>query len=147
MRGVATAVFGVVLCATALACGPRPYDARPPVTPAGRGGISLIGPECAGVHSCLMGQVVAAETATPLARATIFLEREDAPNAETEDDVEASVRIMRITDDEGVFTVVDAPAGRYRLAVYKEERQYEVRGLTLGEPGTTMVPVRLPKAS
>ncbi|MBL4684261.1 MAG: hypothetical protein JKY37_06710 [Nannocystaceae bacterium] len=92
-----------------------------------------------------MGQVVAAESATPLSQATIFLEREEAPDATTEDDVETSVRIMRITDDEGVFTVIDAPAGRYRLAVYKEERRYEVRGLLLDAPGTIMVPVRLPK--
>ena len=110
-----------------------------------RGGIAVIGPACAGVESCLLGQVVAAESAAPLARATIFLEREDVPNAQTEEEVEKAVKIMRITDDQGVFTVIDAPAGRYRLAVYKEERKYEVRGLDLGGPGTTMVPVRLPK--
>lgn len=125
------------------ACGP-PSSLPPPVSPTERGGIAFIGPECVGVASCLLGHVVAAETAAPMARATIFFEREDTPLAKTEEDAEAVVRIARITDEDGVFTVVDAPAGRYRLTVYKEGRKYEVRGLELGQPGTTVVPVRLP---
>ena len=137
---VAVLTAGVGLLA---ACGP-PSSLPPPVSPTERGGIAFIGPECVGVSSCLLGHVVAAETAAPMARATIFFEREDTPEAKTEADVEAVVRIARITDEDGVFTVVDAPAGRYRLTVYKEGRKYEVRGLELGQPGTTVVPVRLP---
>jgi hypothetical protein len=74
-----------------------------------------------------------------MARAAVFLEREEGPAK-----ADGPVRIVTITDDQGVFAVADAPSGRYRLAVYKEERQLEVRGLELGAPGTTMVPVRLP---
>lgn len=55
--------------------------------------------------------------------------------------------ILRLTDDQGVFTVVDAPAGRYRLSVYKDARQIVATGLELGAPGTTIVPVRLPPAT
>jgi|GEM_PF-1295700 len=137
---LAALAVGVGLLA---ACGP-PSLLPPPVSPTERGGIAFIGPACVGVSSCLLGHVVAAETAAPMARATIFFEREDTPEAKTEEDAEAVVRIARITDDDGVFTVVDAPAGVYRLTVYKEGRKYEVRGLELGQPGTTVVPVRLP---
>lgn len=140
LRARLAVLAGVGLLA---ACGP-PSSLPPPVSPTERGGIAFIGPECVGVSSCLLGHVIAAETAAPLARATIFFEREDAPEAKTEEDAEAVVRIARITDEDGVFTVVDAPAGRYRLTVYKEGRKYEVRGLELGQPGTTVVPVRLP---
>lgn len=113
--------------------------------PADRGGISVIGPQCAGVDSCLLGQVVAAENAAPLARAAVYLEREDAPDATTEADLARSVVFRCVTDEDGVFIVTDAPAGRYRLAVYAAERTYKVRGLSLGKPGTTMIPLRLPK--
>lgn len=74
-----------------------------------------------------------------MARAAVFLEREDASATDSE-----RARIMRLTDDQGVFTVEDAPVGQYRLAVYKDARSLEVRGLSLGARGTTMVPVRLP---
>ena len=74
-----------------------------------------------------------------MARAAVFLEREDAGKSEPKNE-----RIMRLTDEQGVFTVEDAPVGRYRLAVYKDARSLEVRGLSLGARGTTMVPVRLP---
>lgn len=99
-----------------------------------RGGVTFIGPRCADVRSCLVGQVTAAETAAPLSRAAVFLERED----------DSGHRILTLTDDQGVFTVVDAPSGRYRLAIYKDARRLEARGLRLGDPGTTLVPVRLP---
>jgi hypothetical protein len=110
-----------------------------PVSPAGRGGVTFIRAKCAEVQSCLLGQVVAAESSAPMARAAIFLERE------ADDSIDSSpVRILTLTDDQGVFTVVDAPQGRYRLAIYKDARRLEARGLELGAPGTVMVPVRLP---
>jgi hypothetical protein len=74
-----------------------------------------------------------------MAKAAVFLEREDVGA-----DRSGAARIMRLTDDQGVFTVEDAPVGKYRLAVYKDARSLEVRGLSLGARGTTMVPVRLP---
>jgi hypothetical protein len=68
-----------------------------------------------------------------LERAAVFLEREGPE----------SLVIMRLTDDQGVFTVVDAPAGNYRVAVYKDARRIEARGLELGAPGTMVVPIRI----
>jgi hypothetical protein len=106
------------------------------VTPVTKGGVTFIAPRCAEVRSCLVGQVTAADTSAPLSRAAVFLERDDRDGP--------GVRILTLTDDQGVFTVVDAPTGRYRLAIYKDARRLEARGLKLGEPGTTLVPVRLP---
>jgi hypothetical protein len=129
-----------IACLAGLLIGPGCISvARPPVAPATLGGVVLVSPRCAGVKSCLLGHVVAAESARPMARAAVFLEREDTGPAGAE-----NARIMRLTDEQGVFTVEDAPAGRYRLAVYKDARSLEVRGLSLGARGTTMVPVRLP---
>ncbi len=113
---------------------------NPPVSSLNRGGVTFVRARCASTSSCLLGQVVAAETATPLARATVFLEREEDDKAEPD-----RVEITTLTDDQGVFTVEEPPAGRYRLQVFKRERRLEVHGLSLGEPGTTMVPVRLPQ--
>jgi hypothetical protein len=127
------ALAAVVLGSVALGCaasGPLPAAA----TPSKIGGMTFIGPRCADVRSCLVGQVVAAETATPLPQAAVFLERQDVDNP---------VRILTLTDDQGVFTVADAPVGTYRLAIYKDARRIERRGLKLGAPGTTLVPVRL----
>lgn len=115
-----------------------PAPSNPPTGPANRGGVTFVQARCASASSCLMGQVVTAETAAPLSRATIFLEREEGGGDE-------AVQITTLTDDQGVFAVEEPPAGRYRLQVFKRERRLEVRGLTLGEPGTTMVPVRLPR--
>jgi hypothetical protein len=129
-----------IACLLGLVIGPGCISvAKPPVPPAALGGVVLVSPRCAGVRSCLLGQVVAAESARPMARAAVFLEREDAGKSEPKNE-----RIMRLTDEQGVFTVEDAPVGRYRLAVYKDARSLEVRGLSLGARGTTMVPVRLP---
>lgn len=125
----------VALLAATSACTTSPI-ALPPRTSAPAGGVTFIGPRCAEVKSCLVGQVTAADTATPLARAAVFLEREGEDGGE--------FRITTLTDDQGVFTVVDAPMGRYRLAIYKDARRVEARGLKLGAPGTTLVPVRLP---
>jgi hypothetical protein len=101
-----------------------------------RGGVTFIPARCSSVRSCLVGQVTAADTAAPMSRAAVFLQRDDRDGP--------AVRILTLTDEQGVFTVVDAPSGRYRLAIYKDARRIEARGLRLGEPGTTLVPVRLP---
>jgi hypothetical protein len=106
------------------------------VTPSRIGHVEFIGPRCPEVRSCLVGRVEAAETATPLPRAAVFLERESEAT-------EKPVRILTLTDDQGVFTVMDAPVGTYRLAIYKDARRIERRGLKLGAPGTMLVPVRL----
>lgn len=135
-RGARHECLLAVLVGTATGClasAPR----APIVDPARRGGVTFVQARCASVTSCLLGQVTAADTAAPMARAAVFLEREPGQG-------ETPVRIVTVTDDQGVFAVEDAPAGHYRLAVYKEERRLEVRGLELGLPGTTMVPVRLP---
>lgn len=132
-RSVTAIVFGLHTL-TGCAGAPAP---RNEITPARAGGVTFIRPRCAGVESCLLGQVVAAESATPLSRAAVFLERE-------QDDAEQPIRILTLTDDQGVFTIADAPKGRYRLAVYKDARHVEARGLKLGAPGTTVVPVRMP---
>ena len=120
-----------------------PEPVAPSVNGASRGGATFVRARCASARSCLLGQVVTAETATPLARATVFLEREEG--VEQEPRTEEPVTITTLTDDQGVFMVEEPPAGRYRLRVFKRERELQVRGLPLGEPGTTMVPVRLPQ--
>ncbi len=103
------------------------------------GGVTMVSPRCVEVRSCLLGQVVAAETSTPLARAAVFLEREPEGTA-----ADAPLQIVRTTDEQGVFTVADAPAGRYSVSVYKGARTISASGLELGGPGTLMVPIRLP---
>jgi hypothetical protein len=103
------------------------------------GGVTMVTPRCVEVRSCLLGQVVAAESATPLARAAVFLVREPLESSEAE-----PLRIVRLTDEQGVFTVADAPAGRYSVSVFKEARRISASGLELGNPGTLMVPIRMP---
>ena len=131
------ALVVVVLAAGCVASAPRAPVIDPSFGLGTRGGVTLIRARCAKVQSCLLGHVIAADTAAPMAQAAVFLEREKSEKGD-------AVRIVTVTDDQGVFTIEDAPTGRYRLAVYKEERRLEVRGLQLGAPGTTMVPVRLP---
>lgn len=134
-RAAAAAAFTMLAPLLVAGC---TTHARPTATasPSGRGGVTFIAPRCAAVRSCLVGQVTAADTAAPLSRAAVFLERDDRDGP--------GVRILTLTDEQGVFTVVDAPIGRYRLAIYKDARRLEARGLKLGDPGTTLVPVRLP---
>ncbi|MFO7564723.1 MAG: carboxypeptidase-like regulatory domain-containing protein [Enhygromyxa sp.] len=99
--------------------------------------ISILSPRCAGVRSCLLGHVTIADTATPVAEAAVFLEREaESSGAEP-------IRILTLTDEQGVFEVADPPPGNYRLAVYKGASSVEVAGLDLGHDGTTVLPVRL----
>jgi hypothetical protein len=100
--------------------------------------VTLIGPRCAGARSCVLGHVVAAETSTPLSRAAVFLEREGGATEPAQ-----RAAIVALTDEQGVFTVTDAPPGRYRLSVYKEARRVEVHGLEVAAIGTTVIPVRL----
>ncbi len=102
-------------------------------------------PRCVEVRSCLLGQVVAAETSTPLARAAVFLVREGEAGDEAED--AQTLRIVRLTDEQGVFTVIDAPAGRYSVSVFKDARRISASGIELGNPGTLVVPIRLPPPS
>lgn len=135
-----TVIVASLLAVSGLGSGCRALPPpNPTVSPLQRGGVTFVKARCASASSCLMGQVVAAETATPLSRATVFLERELSQGSSP------PVEITTLTDDQGVFTIEEPPAGRYRLQVFKRERRLEVRGLALGEPGTTMVPVRLPR--
>jgi hypothetical protein len=127
-----------VACVLALqvACGAVPHPSA--AAPVFRGGVTLIGPRCAGARSCVLGHVVAAETSAPLSGAAVFFEREGgAVEAAT------SSAIVALTDEQGVFTVTDAPPGRYRLSVYKEARRVEVHGVEVAALGTTVIPVRL----
>ena len=144
-----TVLFASLLAVLALGPGCQiETPTNPPVSAINRGGVTFVRARCASASSCLLGQVVAAETATPLSRATVFLEREDGDGDDdggVETDGPEPVKITTLTDDQGVFAVEEPPAGRYRLQVFKRERRLEVRGLALGQPGTTMVPVRLPQ--
>src|SRR5690606_9805550 len=85
----------------AMACTTVPALPETSASVTGRGGVTFIRARCPEVRSCLLGQVVAAETSAPMARAAIFLERE------ADDSIDANpVRILTLTDDQGVFTVV-----------------------------------------
>jgi hypothetical protein len=99
--------------------------------------ISIFSPRCAGLRSCVVGHVTAPDTATPVAEAAVFLVRELEPGEEE------PVRILALTDEQGVFVVDDPPLGSYRIAVYKDASHVEVMGMDLGGPGTTMLLVRL----
>ncbi len=115
--------------------------AQPPVR--ALGGVTIVAPRCVEVRSCLLGRVVAAESSAPLARAAVFIVP-DPESARAEDE---APQIVRMTDEQGVFTVVDAPAGHYSVSVYKDARSITASGLELGTPGTQMVPIRLPPPS
>lgn len=99
--------------------------------------ISILSPRCAGVRSCVVGHVTASGTAAPVAEAAVFLEREADPERGE------PLRILTLTDEQGVFVVDDPPPGSYRLAVYKGDSSVEVAGVELGRDGTTVLPVRL----
>ncbi|KIG18619.1 hypothetical protein DB30_00304 [Enhygromyxa salina] len=99
--------------------------------------ISILSPRCAGVSSCVLGHVTAAGTAAPVAEAAVFLERE------LEAGEDEPVRILALTDEQGVFIISEPPPGSYRIAVYKSESSVEVSGMELGGEGATLLPVRL----
>lgn len=125
----ASAVLGLSACA---GVSPSPLDQGLLV----RDTASLLAPRCVGVDSCLLGHVTDTATAAPVAKASVFLEREAA-------DGEAKVKFTTLTDEQGVFTVSDPPPGSYRMAIYKEASGIELMGMQLGKAGTTVVPVRL----
>lgn len=104
------------------------------------GEVTVIAPRCVGATSCVLGHVTAAETGAPLSRAAIFLED---TGGDTEEGEGGAPVILALTDEQGVFTIVDPPPGHYRLAIYARARKAEVRGLEIAADGTTMVPVRL----
>lgn len=106
-----------------------------PVRPVVRESITILSPRCVGVHSCVLGHVTTALDATPIAQAAVFLLREGGDGSQEP--------IQTLTDEQGVFTVIDPPPGSYRVEVFKEAAKVEVAGLELGRAGTTMVPVRL----
>lgn len=137
MSVVHTKVLGVaavaVLAAGCVTAAPPQYVKT--VAPASP--ITVISPRCGEVQSCLMGLVLDADSAKALPQAAVFLESENGGDTR---------RYVTVTDDQGVFTVENAAAGRYRLAVYKESRRAERTGVELGSPGTTVVPVLLPSS-
>jgi hypothetical protein len=114
-----------------------------------RNTVSILSPRCEGVRSCVLGHVTAAGSATPIAEAAVFLELEEAGDgpdrgparADTGDG--APLRILALTDAQGVFEIDNPPPGSYRLAIYKDDSSVEVAGLELGSAGTTVLPVRL----
>jgi hypothetical protein len=87
--------------------------------------------------------VTASETATPLARAAVFLQQIPQEGKLTEVAKGEGIRLQALTDDEGVFTVENPPPGRYRIAVFKGARHAELHGVQLGGVGTTLVPVSM----
>ncbi|NVB39010.1 carboxypeptidase regulatory-like domain-containing protein [Pseudenhygromyxa sp. WMMC2535] len=111
--------------------------AGPTFAPVARDTIVILSPRCAGVSSCVLGHVTSAEGGAPVAQASVFLEREG------EQDGAGGIRIMTLTDEQGVFTVADPPPGSYRVAIYKQAGSVEVVGIELGRAGTTVLPIRL----
>lgn len=106
-----------------------------PSRPIVRENIAIVSPRCVGVHSCVLGHVTTALDAAPIARAAVFLRREGGEGSDKP--------IQTLTDEQGVFTVIDPPPGSYRVEVFKEGAKVELAGLELGQAGTTMVPIRL----
>jgi len=112
------------------------------------GEVTLISPRCVGATSCVLGHVTAAESGAPLSRVAVFLEplggaSDEGPSTGETEQAGVDGIILALTDDQGVFTVVDPPPGAYRIAVYAKSRKAEVRGLKIETKGTTMVPIRL----
>ena len=105
-----------------------------PERPVGRESISIVSPRCAGARSCVLGHVTTTLDAAPIAQAAVFL----LPEGEA-----SQPAIQTLTDEQGVFTIIDPPPGSYRVEVFKEAAKVELAGLELGRAGTTMIPVRL----
>lgn len=102
-----------------------------------RNTVTIVPARCGQVGVCVLGHVTVAGTTAPVAKATVFLERE-----QREGEPEA-LRLYALTDELGVFIFEEPPPGNYRLAVYKEDSSIELGGLELGAPGVTLLPVRL----
>lgn len=129
-----------VLVALTLGC----IAQAPAQGPVARPSITIVAPRCAGASSCVLGHVSAALDASPIAKAAVFVQRE----AEAGDDGEVATGeppapIQTLTDEQGVFTLIDPTPGRYRVVVIKEGAKIEASGLELGRPGTTILPIRL----
>jgi hypothetical protein len=140
MRAVNTAILASALSFGGMTgCGPVAGTSAEPERQGRSGSVTFTRARCPDVQSCFLGHVITADTATPLSRAAVFLEREPRATAD------APIRIQTLTDDQGVFMVKDAPAGRYRLAIYKDSACVEARGIELGAPGTAHISVRLPR--
>jgi len=125
--GLALVAGGTLACVVARGPGSAPQ----------RDTISILSPRCAGIRSCVLGHVTAASSAAPVAEAAVFLVRE------LERDEQEPIRILTLTDEQGVFVVSDPPPGSYRIAIYKDDSSVEVSGMELGDEGTTMLPIRL----
>lgn len=124
-----------VLVALTLGC----IAQAPAQGPVARPSITIVAPRCAGASSCVLGHVSAALDASPIAKAAVFVQREDV----TGEDGEPIAPIQTLTDEQGVFTLIDPTPGRYRVVVIKEGAKIEASGLELGRPGTTILPIRL----
>lgn len=110
---------------------------RSPAPEPVRSTVSIVPPRCAQIRACVLGHVTVAGSTAPVAKATVFLEREQQA------DEDEALRLYALTDELGLFVFEEPPPGNYRLAVYKEDSSVEVGGLELGAPGTTLLPVRL----
>ncbi len=130
LAGLALSLSSLCACALRL---PQTGDR----VPVGRDTISILSPRCAGVESCLLGHVTTAGSSDPVAKAAVFLERDPAPGEPR------AVRIQTLTDEQGVFTIMNPPPGNYRIAIYKNASSIEVMGMELGRRGTTVLPIRL----
>lgn len=115
--------------ALVLGCAVGPAAQGPVLRPS----ISVVSARCPGASSCVLGHVSASLDAGPIAKAAVFLQREG----------EALAGIQTLTDEQGVFTLIDPPPGRYRVVVIKDGAKVEASGLELGRPGTTLIPIRL----
>lgn len=130
-HGSVRAWTSLPLLAVTFAC------AAPSATRPAKDIVTIVTPRCQGAEICVLGHVTAIGSAAPVAEASVFLERELAPG---EDE---PVVLIGLTDAQGVFTFEEPPPGNYHLAIYKEDSGVELSGLTLGEPGITVLPVRL----
>ena len=116
-----------------MACSAAPRNPpRPPI----RDAVLVTEARCAGVHSCVVGYISAAESERPLSNASVWFEREDASEGEGE-------MFGATTDFEGVFVVVDPPPGRYTIGVYRGARRKQFHGVELGAPGTRVAVISL----
>lgn len=79
-------------------------------------------------HGAIVGIVRDAKTCEPLAGATVVAE---APTLTGEQAV--------ISDEAGVFMIVELPAGRYQLSYYYADRHEQQRGVTVNADATTRV--------
>lgn len=128
--GLFAAVVGVVLSALSGCVDPPPQHRE--IRAPDRRQVTIITPRCADARSCFLGRITEAETGYGLADAVVFIQRIDAED-----------RIVKITDRQGVFELVDVAPGQYRVRVYKSSLRGEVAAMELGQPGTTVLTLAL----